>query len=84
MSNRKVRDRNAPLTVTRPHEPVAQQRAEIDAAFAGMAEDMEYQSEARLISAEFIEADWEALRDFEMGDETTTHNHRSNGVTVRQ
>ena len=37
-------------------------RRQIDAAFAGMAEDAEYQKEAALIAAEFEHSDWEALR----------------------
>jgi len=37
-------------------------RKEIDAAFAGMAEDADYQKEAKLIAEEFAHRDWEALR----------------------
>lgn len=37
-------------------------RREIDAAFAGMAEDADYQKEARLFAEEFEPSDWEALR----------------------
>ena|SRR6267143_1381673 len=36
-------------------------RKQIDAAFAGMAEDTDYQKEARLIGEEFSESDWEAF-----------------------
>ena len=36
-------------------------RKEIDAAFAGMAADSEYQKEARHIAEEFATSDWEAL-----------------------
>jgi hypothetical protein len=37
-------------------------RRQIDAAFAGMAEDTGYQREARLMSEDFAASDWEALR----------------------
>lgn len=37
-------------------------RRQIDAAFASMAEDANYQKEARLLAEEFEESDWEALR----------------------
>jgi hypothetical protein len=36
-------------------------RKQIDAAFAGMAEDADYQKEAKLIAEEFSQSDWEAL-----------------------
>lgn len=36
-------------------------RKQIDAAFAGMAEDPDYQKEAELIAEEFANSDWEAL-----------------------
>jgi len=35
-------------------------RAELDAEFQHMANDADYQEEARLIPAEFARADWEA------------------------
>jgi hypothetical protein len=38
------------------------QRKQIDAAFAGMAEDADYQEEAKLMAGEFEASDWEALR----------------------
>ncbi len=38
------------------------QRKQIDAAFAGMARDPDYQKEARLLAEEFASSDWEALR----------------------
>jgi hypothetical protein len=46
-------------------------RRQIDAAFAGMAEDADYQKEARLLVEEFEPSDWEALRlgENEMADE---------------
>jgi len=37
-------------------------RRQIDAAFAGMAEDADYQKEAKLLAEEFEASDWEALR----------------------
>ena len=37
-------------------------RKQIDAAFAGMAEDADYQEEAKLMAEEFEASDWEALR----------------------
>jgi hypothetical protein len=37
-------------------------RRQIDAAFAGMAEDADYQKEATLLAEEFEHSDWEALR----------------------
>jgi len=36
-------------------------RKQIDAAFGGMANDSEYQNEARAIAEEFAASDWEAL-----------------------
>ena len=38
------------------------QRRQIDAAFAKMAEDANYQKEATLLTEEFERSDWEALR----------------------
>ena len=37
-------------------------RRQIDAAFAMMAEDADYQKEARLLAEEFEPSDWDALR----------------------
>jgi hypothetical protein len=37
-------------------------RRQIDAAFASMAEDADYQKDARLLAEEFEPSDWEALR----------------------
>jgi len=36
-------------------------RKQIDLAFAGMAEDADYQREAQLIAEEFADSDWEAF-----------------------
>jgi metal-responsive CopG/Arc/MetJ family transcriptional regulator len=57
----KARSRNEFITLALRHELAAQKRLEIDAAFAVMAEDEEYQSEALKIEEEFVRADWEAL-----------------------
>jgi metal-responsive CopG/Arc/MetJ family transcriptional regulator len=38
------------------------ERKQIDAAFAGMAKDVEYQQEAKLLAKEFAYSDREALR----------------------
>ncbi len=40
-------------------------RKQIDAKFAAMAEDSEYQEEAKLISEEFSQSDWEAFEHVE-------------------
>ena len=37
-------------------------RRQIDAAFAAMAEDADYQTETSLLAEEFAYSDWEALR----------------------
>ncbi len=44
-------------------------RKQIDAAFCGMADDANYQTEARLIAEEFEQSDWEAL---ELGERNLT------------
>jgi hypothetical protein len=38
------------------------QRRQIDAAYAAMANDADYQKEATLLTGEFEHSDWEALR----------------------
>jgi len=58
----KARSRNELLAIALQHELAARERAEIDAAFAAMADDTAYQAEVRIISEEFREADWEALQ----------------------
>ncbi len=63
----RARSRNELVAVALARELAAQERAELDAAFAGMAEDSEYQAEARAVAAEFAPADWEALRRDEAG-----------------
>ncbi len=49
-------------------ELAAQERVRIDAAFATMANDPQYQRESLLIAEEFESADWEALRHAEDED----------------
>jgi hypothetical protein len=45
-------------------------RKQVDAAFAAMAEDSDYQKEAQLIAEEFTQSDWEALETVDNGQET--------------
>ncbi len=44
------------------HELEAIQRAEIDAAFATLAEDPDHQAETRMLDAEFAVMSWKALQ----------------------
>lgn len=44
-------------------------RRQIDAAFAAMAEDSDYQKQASLLGEEFEVSDWEALR---LGEESVS------------
>jgi hypothetical protein len=44
-------------------------RKRIDASFACIAEDSDYQKEAKLIAEEFSQSDWEAL---ELGETSST------------
>jgi metal-responsive CopG/Arc/MetJ family transcriptional regulator len=60
--NGKARSRNELLVTALRRELEAQERAAIDAAFAHMADDVEYLAEAQAIAEEFAEADWEAFR----------------------
>jgi metal-responsive CopG/Arc/MetJ family transcriptional regulator len=57
-----ARSRNELVARALQRELAAQQRAAIDAAFAAMAEDPAYQTEAQAITAAFAHTDWEALR----------------------
>jgi hypothetical protein len=43
-------------------ELAAQQRAAIDAAYAAMAVDFAYHTEAQALTEAFAQADWDALR----------------------
>jgi metal-responsive CopG/Arc/MetJ family transcriptional regulator len=61
----KARSRNELVRMALEHELAAQQRASIDAAFAAMAEDPDYQAEAKEIAREFAVADWEAWQQTE-------------------
>ncbi len=57
----KARSRNEFVAQALRHELATQKRAEIDAAFAAMADDEEYQAEAMTIADESAKADWEAF-----------------------
>jgi metal-responsive CopG/Arc/MetJ family transcriptional regulator len=57
-----ARSRNEFVAKALQRELAAQQRATIDAAFAAMAEDPIYHTEARVLSEAFAHADWEALQ----------------------
>jgi Arc/MetJ-type ribon-helix-helix transcriptional regulator len=61
----KARSRNELMRIALERELAAQQRAAIDAAFAEMAQDPDYQAEAKEITSEFAAADWEAWRQVE-------------------
>jgi Arc/MetJ-type ribon-helix-helix transcriptional regulator len=61
----KARSRNELVRMAVEHELAAQQRAAIDAAFAAMAQDPDYQAEAEEIAREFAVADWEAWQQTE-------------------
>ena len=54
--------RNEFVAMALLHEIEAHKRAEIDAAFAGMADDAEYQAESLRIASEFALAEWEAIQ----------------------
>jgi len=57
-----ARSRNELVARALQRELAAQQRATIDAAFAAMAEDTAYQTEAQALTDAFGRADWEALQ----------------------
>jgi metal-responsive CopG/Arc/MetJ family transcriptional regulator len=57
-----VRSRNEFVAIALRHEIEAHKRAEIDTAFAGMADDTEYQAESLAIASEFALAEWEAFQ----------------------
>jgi Arc/MetJ-type ribon-helix-helix transcriptional regulator len=61
----KARSRNELVRIALERELAAQQRAAIDAAFAEMAQDPDYQSEAQAIADEFAAADWETWQQTE-------------------
>lgn len=58
----RARSRNDLLVMALRRELAAQDRAAIDAAFARMADDVEYLAEAQALTEEFADADWEAFR----------------------
>jgi metal-responsive CopG/Arc/MetJ family transcriptional regulator len=62
VSQGKAKSHNKFVAQALRHELAALRRAEIDAAFAEMANDAEYQAEALQIEAEFAKASWEALQ----------------------
>ena len=61
----KARSRNELVRIALERELAALQRAAVDAAFAEMAHDPDYQAEAKEIAREFETADWEAWREIE-------------------
>jgi len=65
----KTRSRNDLIATALRRELEAQRRAAIDAAFALMADDKEALEEARQIVREFAQADWEAFRIGERGED---------------
>lgn len=58
----KARSRNELVAAALRHELAMLQRAAIDAAFAEMAQDPVYQTEADAIATTFASTDWEAWR----------------------
>jgi metal-responsive CopG/Arc/MetJ family transcriptional regulator len=56
----KARSRNELVAAALRHELAMLQRVAIDAAFAEMAQDPAYQTEAHEIATTFARADWEA------------------------
>lgn len=61
----KAKSRNELLATALRHELGAMRRAAIDAAFDEMANDLDYQEEARRITDDFARADWSAYRQAE-------------------
>ena len=58
----KARSRNGFVAAALRRELAAEEAAEIDAAFAAMAEDEAYQVEARAMAEEFVADEWVAFR----------------------
>jgi metal-responsive CopG/Arc/MetJ family transcriptional regulator len=58
----KTKSRNEFIAEALASHLAAIEKAEIDAAFAEMAQDREYQREALQIEAEFATASWETLK----------------------
>jgi Arc/MetJ-type ribon-helix-helix transcriptional regulator len=63
----RVRSRSDLVARAVEHELQKLEREAVDAQFALMAEDEEFQAEALRISSEFSGSDWEALREDEAG-----------------
>jgi metal-responsive CopG/Arc/MetJ family transcriptional regulator len=57
-----ARSRNEFVARALQRELAGQQRAAIDAAFAAMAEDFAYRTEAQALTDAFAQADWDALQ----------------------
>ena len=57
----KVKSRNELVAVSLRHELALLERASLDTAFSGMANDAAYLAEVRQIALEFARSDWEAL-----------------------
>lgn len=62
ISKGQAKSRNEFIAQALKHELAALRRAEIDAEFAAMADDVEYQAEVLQIEAEFALASWEAFK----------------------
>ncbi len=58
----RARSRPELISVALRRELALLERAAIDEAFTGMAEDAERAAEVETINAEFAQADWEAFR----------------------
>src|SRR5437867_3239798 len=58
-----ARSRNELVADALRHELDARRRQEIDAAFAGMGDDVEHERGAERIMAEFARSDWEAWQE---------------------
>ena len=68
-----ARSRNELVANALRRELASIERAAIDAAFAGMADDSAYLDEARVISDEFASADWET---YQVGEQQHTGKQR--------
>jgi metal-responsive CopG/Arc/MetJ family transcriptional regulator len=62
VSKGKAKSRNDFVARAIRNELAALLRAEIDAEFAEMANDTEYQAEVEILNKEFVQADWEAFK----------------------
>ncbi len=58
----RARSRNDLLASALRRELAAQERAAIDAAFAALADDVEFQAESVALAEEAVPGGWEALR----------------------